>query len=323
MPRRTYAGPVLRGWGTVALRRARRGRDPGDSQPARARGTAGRPTDEVVPIYTSRGEGKLLAVIGVVILLALVALLQIDAARKSQESFLSELLTTVTLPVENALTAVGSAAHGAGAGVVNLPRLARENAGLREEVRTLRAQDAVLREAASLAPEALAFAARETNLRQAIPASVVGFDPTDSLNIVTIDRGSRAGVVRDAGVVDAGGVVGRVESVSPFAAKVLLITDYTSSVPAVVQQGRWWGIVRGSQTRVQMTYISQDAALKPGLRVVTGQGRVFPAGLLIGHITAVVRGDASLYQVAKIEPSANFGRLARVLVLPRPGSTTK
>ena len=277
----------------------------------------------MVPIYTSRGEGKLLAVIGVVILFALVALLQIDAARKGQESLLSQILTTIAVPVESAFTAVGSGLHDGVSNVANLPRLASENARLRDEVRTLRAQDAVLREAASAAPDALRFAARAAALDQAIPATVIGYDPTNALDTVTINRGSRSGVVRDAGVVDAGGVVGRVESVGPFAAKVLLITDYTSSIPAVVQQGRWWGIARGSQTRVQMTYISQDAALKPGMRVVTGQGRVFPPGLLIGHITSVVRGDASLYQVAKIEPAANFGRLSRVLVLPKPGSSTR
>jgi len=277
----------------------------------------------VVPIYTSRGEGKLLTVIGAVILLALVALLQIDAARKGQESFLSQLVTTVAVPVQTAFAAVSSGLHDAGAAIVDLPHLVRDNTRLRNEVRTLRAQNSALLEAASVAPDDVRFAQREATLRDAIPATVVGYDPTGALNTITINRGSRAGIVKDAGVIDEGGVVGRVLSVTPFAAKVLLITDYTSSIPAVVQQGRWWGIVRGSETRVQMTYISQDAELKPGMRVVTGQGRVFPPGLLIGHITSVVRGEASLYQVAKIQPAAAFGRLSHVLVLPKPGSLTK
>lgn len=277
----------------------------------------------MVPIYTSRSEGKLLAVISAVILLALVALLQIDAARKGQESFLSQLVVTVAVPIQSAFADTASALRAGGGAVVSLPRLWSENQRLREEVRTLHAQDAMLREAAAVAPADLRFAERAATLKDAIPATVIGYDPSNTVNTVTIDRGSRAGVTRDAGVVDAGGVVGHVVAVSPFAAKVLLITDYTSSVPAVVQQGRWWGIVRGSQTRVQMTYISQDAKLRPGMRIVTGQGRVFPPGLLIGHITSVIRGDASLYQVAKIEPAAAFGRLSHVLVLPRPGSLTK
>ncbi|HVA37598.1 MAG TPA: rod shape-determining protein MreC [Candidatus Dormibacteraeota bacterium] len=277
----------------------------------------------MVPIYTSRGEGKLLAVIAAVILLALVALLQIDAARKGQESLLSQLVTTVAVPVETAFTTTAAALHNTAAAVVDVPRLSAENVRLRAEVRRLRAEDAALREAASVAPQTLRFAQRAATLKEAIPATVIGYDPAGAQNVVTINRGSRAGVVRDAGVVNAGGVVGRVAAVAPFSAKILLITDYTSSVPAVVQQGRWWGIVRGSQTRAQMTYISQDATLKKGMRVVTGRGSIFPAGLLIGHITAVIRSDASLYQVAKIEPSAGFGRLSRVLVLPKPGSLTK
>ena len=49
-----------------------------------------------------------------------------------------------------------------------------------------------------------------------IAATIVGFDPENQNRIVTIDRGSGAGVEMESGVVSGDGVVGRVIEVDPF-----------------------------------------------------------------------------------------------------------
>jgi len=135
---------------------------------------------------------------------------------------------------------------------------------------------------------------------------------------VTIDKGARAGVRVDAGVIGEAGVIGRVVGVEPFTSKVLLLTDATSKVPAVVQRGRWWGIATGTNTRVQLQYVSQDAKLRRGDVIVTGEGRSFHAGVPIGRIVQVFHSEGALYQTAVVEPAVAFGHLGRVLVLPQP-----
>ncbi len=75
------------------------------------------------------------------------------------------------------------------------------------------------------------------------------------------------------------GVVGRVIEVDPLSAKVLLINDPTSRLTAQVQKGRWWAIAVGTLTRVKLRFISQDAKLRVGDAVVTGEGRSFRAGM--------------------------------------------
>jgi cell shape-determining protein MreC len=98
---------------------------------------------------------------------------------------------------------------------------------------------------------------------------------------------------------------------------VLLATDYTSRIPAVVRRGRWWGIARGNLTSVVVEYIAQDAPLRVGDVVVTGEGRSFHSGVPIGTVTAVERGSATLYQTAVLKTAADLNALDRVVVVPQ------
>ena len=114
-----------------------------------------------------------------------------------------------------------------------------------------------------------------------------------------------------------GGAVGRVEAVGPFSSTVVLMTDYTSQIPAVVREGRWWGIARGNLSSVRFDYVSQDARLRLGEVVVTGEGRSFHAGVPIGTIVRVDRGVSSLYQSASLKPAVDLDALDRVVVVPK------
>ena len=197
-----------------------------------------------------------------------------------------------------------------------MPGLERDNARLRAENTALIAENARVHELAA-AYAAQAGIRLSMDLNHGIEARVIGFPPENESRAVTIDRGAQAGVHRDDGVVTQDGVVGKIASVGPFTSTVVLITDYTSRVPAVVRRGRWWGIARGNLTSVALEYVSQDAPLKAGDVIVTGEGRSFHSGVPIGTIAATQRGDATLYQTAVVTPAVNLGALDRVVVVPR------
>ena len=271
----------------------------------------------MVPIFTYRDERKLFAVIGAIIVAALVALIQIDAARSGRASFLSSGVAAFLGFFQTGIsTGVGTARDGLGA-FLNTPHLVGQNSTLSARNRALEAENRRLREALSTQPEAASIARAAASEPDAIAAATIGFDPENQSRVVTIDKGSLGGVRADAGVIDEEGVVGRVLGVEPFTSKVLLLTDATSKVPAIVQRGRWWGIATGTDTRVQLRYVSQDAKLRRGDLVVTGEGRSFHAGLPIGRIVQIFHSEGALYQTALIEPAVKFGRLNRVLVLRR------
>ncbi len=257
------------------------------------------------------------ALITVIIVAALVAILQINAERSGNESPLSTAVVSLASFIETASTVTVSSVRGAGSAVVAIPQLERENKELTARNRSLEQENTQLHElAAQYASEASVRPIVDTAPR-GVEARVVGFPPENESRTVTINKGSSSGIHKDDGVLAGGGIVGRVESVTPFASKVVLITDYTSRIPAVTRRGRYWGIARGNLSTVRVEYIPQDAKIKAGDIVVTGEGRSFRSGIPIGTIARVERGDATLYQTAILQPSADIGSLDRVVVVPK------
>jgi rod shape-determining protein MreC len=247
---------------------------------------------------------------------ALVALVQINALRSKTESPIATVATSLFALAESVTSAAIGGVRWGSAAISSLPQLERENARLRASNSALIAENARLHElAAAYAAEAGVRVSVDSY--HGIEARVIGFPPENESRAVTIDRGANAGVVRDDGVVATNGVVGRIASVGPFSSTVVLITDYTSRIPAVMRRGHWWGIARGNLASVRMEYVPQDAQLKPGDVVVTGEGRSFHSGVPIGTIAATERGDATLYQTAVVTPAVDLGALDRVVVVPR------
>lgn len=242
------------------------------------------------------------------------ALVQIGAERSGSESPITTAGTSVLSFAQLAASTVFNGVRGFGGSMLALPALTRDAAALRAENARLTQENAQLHELAA------AYAAESgvhpvVDLYRGVEARVVGFPPENESRAITIDKGSTAGVHRDDGVLAAGGAIGRVESVGPFSSTVVLITDYTSRIPAVVRRGRWWGIARGNLGSVRVEYVPEDAPMRVGDVVVTGEGRSFHAGVPIGTVTAIERGDATLYQTAIVKPAVDLGALDRVVVV--------
>jgi rod shape-determining protein MreC len=244
------------------------------------------------------------------------ALLQIGAQRSGSVSPIATFAYSIFGVGETAIAVTIRGTRAFSSAIAALPSLERENATLRERNRWLTEENARLHELAA------AYAA-ETSVRpvvdlyHGIEARVIGFPPENESRAVTIDKGFRAGIARDEGVLAAGGMVGRVAAVGPFSSTVLLATDYTSRIPAIVRRGRWWGIARGNLSSVVVEYLPQDAPLRVGDVVVTGEGRSFHSGVPIGTVKAIERGDGTLYQTAVIQTFVDLGALDRVVVVPR------
>jgi rod shape-determining protein MreC len=269
----------------------------------------------VVSIFTYRDERKLLAVIGTVIVAAVIALVQLDALRTGKASPIAAAVTSTAFVVQSVVAGVAGGIRGTFGAIGDAPRLYVNNKSLTSENRSLRAENARLREALGAAPAASAIAKLAAATPHGVAANVIGYDPENISRVVTVDRGLDAGLRRDDGVIGDEGVVGRVISAGPLSSSVLLVTDAASKVPAIVARGRWWGIATGTNARIAMQYISQDAKLKKGDYVVTGNGRSFRAGLPLGRIIRVDHPEGALYQTAIVEPAVAFGRLTRVVVI--------
>jgi rod shape-determining protein MreC len=258
-----------------------------------------------------------------VIVASSIALIQLDSLKTGKPSVIAVAVGSVAVYAQTAAAAVQGVARGAATSVADAPRLAAQNQALRDKNRTLRLENARLREALAAAPDAAAIANANARFGPGIEATVVGYDPEGLSRTVTLDRGTLAGIKSNDGVIDDDGVVGRIVATGPLSSTALLVTDGASKLPAIVQRGRWWGIATGTNTSVKLEYVSQDAKLKVGDVVVTGEGRSFHAGFAIGSVTRIDHPEGALYQTALVTPSVAFGRLSHVLVVSPNSAAAK
>ena len=146
---------------------------------------------------------------------------------------------------------------------------------------------------------------------------VIGQDPSNLLRYIIIDVGTSDGVTQGMPVVTDRGLVGRIVEVSSRSSKVLLITDVSSLVSAIIQSSRATGMVEGkADGGLVMKYIPQTVTVNVGDIILTsGLGATFPKRLVIGQVTAVHKRDIELFQQAEIKPTVDFERLEVVLVI--------
>jgi rod shape-determining protein MreC len=99
--------------------------------------------------------------------------------------------------------------------------------------------------------------------------------------------------------------------------KVLLITDSSSTVNAILQSSRLDGTVRGAPGGdLIMDYIPQGGIFSVGEVVLTsGIGGKFPKGVPIGQVTEIIQRDIDVFQQAVVRPSVDFGSLELVAVV--------
>ncbi|KUF12636.1 rod shape-determining protein MreC [Pseudoponticoccus marisrubri] len=103
---------------------------------------------------------------------------------------------------------------------------------------------------------------------------------------VLINVGSRDGIVDGWATMDGIGLVGRISGVGRNTSRVILLTDATSRIPAEIQPSGQRAIISGDNSAAPpIDFLESPDLVRPGDRIVTtGDGEVFPPGLLIGQV---------------------------------------
>jgi rod shape-determining protein MreC len=163
----------------------------------------------------------------------------------------------------------------------------------------------------------------DSRLGKTVIARVIGRDPTQSRQSITIDKGRTEGIQPDAAVMTARGVVGRVVYAGNYSAVVQLIVDSEAGVGVLVLPNRRIGILKGNGTgELDLDYIDDDSELKIGdLLITSGDDRIYPKGFPVGIISSIEPPRHNVFKTVRIKPSADLGRLEEVLcVIDKPKS---
>ncbi|HUM04618.1 MAG TPA: rod shape-determining protein MreC [Terriglobales bacterium] len=194
-----------------------------------------------------------------------------------------------------------------------------ENRELRQQIEQMRIEQVRMSQDADQARRLQALLAfKEQFISQTMAAQVIGSSGSEQSRSIYIDKGERDGIKSDMAVITADGVVGKVLHVYRSVSLVLLISDQTSGVGAILEKSRLQGILRGMPSgEIGLEKVMSDEQVAAGEMVLTSGGdRIFPKGLALGRVTQVSPGS-DLFLNIRVKPAANLSKLEEVLVVTR------
>jgi len=196
-------------------------------------------------------------------------------------------------------------------------RLAEQNQELRSELRQMQAW----KEAALQLEQENARLLDLNNVRldprlTYITGVVLADSGSPFRQSVLLNVGARDGLVDGWATMDGIGLVGRISGVGQNTARVILLTDASSRIPATIQPSGQRAMVAGDNSAVPpLDFIESPDLVRPGDRVISsGDGGVFPAGLLIGQVAADPGGRL------RVRLAADYERLEFLRVMRHHGA---
>ncbi|MGE0314654.1 MAG: rod shape-determining protein MreC [Lautropia sp.] len=189
-----------------------------------------------------------------------------------------------------------------------LRRIEALNANTLLQVEQLRQENAQLRELVG---------ARERAPVHSVVAEVM-FETRDAFtNRLVLDKGQHQKIAAGQPVIDASGLVGQVTRVFQFSSEMTLVTDRDIAVPVQVQRTGMRTVAFGGApgARMELRYLAANADVRPGDLIVTsGLDRLYPAGVPVGRIASIDRGDKNDLIKVLVDPIAAV-RNSRLLVI--------
>jgi len=236
----------------------------------------------------------------------------------------STFATQLLVPAQRVMADAGGAGNRLVQAITEIETLRADNAALKAENERLTLENVALREAAFAAQQAAKLnEVAKTLSFESVQAPVIARDPSNILATIVLGAGTESGIKAGHVVLSEQGLVGRVSEVGTNYSKVLLITDPSSTLSALVEGSRATGIVRGQYgDSLIMDWLLQTEKVSVGDVVVTaglGLGdelrSLYPKGLVVGRILQIQNAEAAAYQRAIIAPAVNLRRLENVLVV--------
>lgn len=128
---------------------------------------------------------------------------------------------------------------------------------------------------------------------------------------VLLNVGSRDGIQDGWATMDGLGLVGRISGVGETTARVILLSDSNSRVPVTIQPLGQRAMLAGDNSVAPLVeFLEKPEEVRPGDRVVSsGDGGMFPAGLLVGQVAQGTDGRL------RVRLSADYERLDFLRVL--------
>ena len=224
---------------------------------------------------------------------------------------------TITYPVQTSVQSVVSTIKNTWNSYINLIEVNEENKMLKQQL--LNMEEKLNQHIENSVQffrlrSQLLFAQKKA--RNEIFSEIIGESADNTHQIRLINRGSNQLLQRNYIVIRKEGLVGRIQSVSPYQSSVQLIIDHRSRVPALIQRNRVRGLIYGTHDGMEMRQINQHAKIKIGDRVISsGLGNLYPKGILIGWVSGINHEPHELFKTARLDSAVDFNQIEEVFAI--------
>ena len=257
----------------------------------------------------------------VLLLVSSLFLITLDLRGVNLASGIRSGVSTVISPVENLFTKVFSPVGNFASDVRNFGQSKKQITELNKQIDLLKANQILDEDKVSQLNQlknVLDLAG--SGGYQVVAARVINRGSTETFKeTMTIDVGSRSGIIKNMTVISESGLVGVVKSVTSNSSIVLLMSDPTFKVGVRIAGTQSIGVVSGQGGS---TYLLQllDATgeIKEGDALVargSAGDRPFVPGVPVGIVTNVNSNASSITQNADVESSANLEKISVVAVV--------
>ena len=136
-------------------------------------------------------------------------------------------------------------------------------------------------------------------------------------HVITIDKGTQAGVFVGQTLLDAHGIIGQIIRTDPLSAEAALITDPNQAIPVQINRTGLRTLALGTAdvNMLSLPYLANNADVQVGdLLVTSGLGGRYPADYPVAVITRVQRNPAEPFAAVSARPVAELDRGHTILL---------
>ena len=154
------------------------------------------------------------------------------------------------------------------------------------------------------------------------PAKVIGKDPQNFFNTLTINKGTRHGIRVGFPVIgfteEGYALIGKIFRIEQTTSQVITLLDPRCQVGVLLEETGDTGIMKGKLPTLplcQIEFIDRHSKISEGMKVVTsGMGEKYPSGIPVGRVSQVLRENYGLFQSSTVSPDVNFFKITDVFI---------
>ena len=233
-----------------------------------------------------------------------------------------DAVNVILTPMQKVFNVAADAVDGFTGYFYKFDALVEENAALKEEVQALQAQvydNRELEQMYAWMSDFLEMKIQHTDF-QFTQATITGRESGNYSSVLTLDVGSGAGIAVGMPVVSSQGLICQISEVGYNWSRVTTLAEAQSAAGAYVERTNVTGIAEGNLALAKdgqcyLNYLSSDADVQVGDRILTSGYGVYPRGLVIGYVEAVEDNPYNRTLSAVIGLAVPIAELNHVMII--------